>query len=197
MSAWIKMISDEDANSELREALDLARTPHGTVDNVMRVHSLRPKTMKGHVLLYRSLLHEPSNSLPEWLQETIGSYVSMLNNCDYSRRNHWSNACHLIGDPVRALEIEAALGSGKLESAFCGAERSMLEYARNLTLAPGEMEESHVAAMKDNGVSDQEILEVNQIVAYFGYVNRLLNGLGVTTEGDVIGYYSEDKGEAA
>ena len=46
MAAWIDMISDEDASKELKEVLDLARTPHGTVDNVMRVHSLRPNTMK-------------------------------------------------------------------------------------------------------------------------------------------------------
>jgi len=39
----------------------------------------------------------------------------------------------------------------------------------------------------DDGV----ILEVNQIVAYFNYSHRVLNGLGVTTEGDVIGYYNE------
>jgi len=39
MSAWIKMISDEEASPELLEILKIARTPHGTVDNVMRVHS--------------------------------------------------------------------------------------------------------------------------------------------------------------
>ena len=41
MSAWIDMISDEEADVDLLDALQLARTPHGTVDNVMRVHSLR------------------------------------------------------------------------------------------------------------------------------------------------------------
>ena len=75
MSAWIKMISDEDAGESLREALDLARTPHGTVDNVMRVHSLRPNTMRGHVILYRAALHDDANTLPVWLQETISSYL--------------------------------------------------------------------------------------------------------------------------
>ena len=44
MAAWIEMISDEDASDELLEVLKLARTPHGTVGNVMRVHSLRPST---------------------------------------------------------------------------------------------------------------------------------------------------------
>jgi len=54
MTAWIKMIVDEDADPALLEVLKLARTPHGTVDNVMRVHSLRPNTMRGHVVLYRA-----------------------------------------------------------------------------------------------------------------------------------------------
>ena len=34
MSAWIKMIPDEEADEALRDVLQLARTPHGTVDNV-------------------------------------------------------------------------------------------------------------------------------------------------------------------
>ena len=71
------MLSDEMADNELKQALDEARTPHGTVDNVLRVHSLRPNTMKGHMALYKSCLHDDTNTLPEWLQETISSYVSL------------------------------------------------------------------------------------------------------------------------
>ena len=55
MTAWIRMISDEEARGEVKAALDRARTPHGTVDNVMRIHSLRPHTMYGHTALYRSV----------------------------------------------------------------------------------------------------------------------------------------------
>ena len=84
MTAWIRMIEDQDANPELLEVLKLARTPHGTVDNVMRVHSLRPNTMKGHVMLYRAALHDDANTLPMWLQEVVGSYGSLLIDCDYS-----------------------------------------------------------------------------------------------------------------
>ena len=83
------MLSDEMADAELKQALDEARTPHGTVDNVLRVHSLRPNTMKGHMALYKSCLHDDTNTLPEWLQETISSYVSILNSCEYSLLNHW------------------------------------------------------------------------------------------------------------
>ena len=192
MSAWIRMLSDDEADAPLRSALDLARTPHGTVDNVMRVHSLRPGTMNGHVVLYRACLHDDTNTIPMWFQEVISSYVSALNDCAYSYANHWSNARHLIDDPARADVIEAALQARRPQDAFAGAERAALAYAEKLTLSPGAMVESDVADLRRAGWDDGEILEINQITGYFNYANRLLNGLGVTTAGDVVGYYKSD-----
>lgn len=191
MSAWIKMISDKDADEELSEVLNLARTPHGTVDNVMRVHSLRPNTMKGHVTLYRAALHDDSNTIPMWFQETISSYVSILNDCPYSYANHWKNAAHLMQDPTKAKQVEIALNAKKPKSHFIGAELVMLEYTEKLTLKPGEMVETDVIKLRENGVDDGQILELNQIIGYFNYVNRLLNGLGVTTSGDTVGFYKD------
>ena len=190
MASWIKMINDDDADVDLKEALDAARTPHGTIDNVMRVHSLRPNTMHGHIKLYRAVLHDEANTLPTWLQEVIGSYVSALNECDYSYANHWKNAAHLIGDKSRADAIEDALKRRCLKDVFDGAELALLQYAETLTLTPGKMKEANVRALQNAGLDDGQILEANQIIGYFNYVNRSLNGLGVTTQGDVIGYYS-------
>jgi alkylhydroperoxidase family enzyme len=51
------------------------------------------------------------------------------------------------------------------------------------------MEKSDIDTLHAANCDDGEILEVNQVVAYFNYSNRLLNGLGVTTEGDAVGYY--------
>lgn len=190
MSAWIEMISDDDADDELLETLKLARTPHGTVDNVMRVHSLRPATMRGHVMLYRAALHDETNTLPTWFQETIASYVSILNQCPYSLANHWANARHLIGDEHRAERIEKALHTDTPETVFDGGQLELLRYTRKLTLSPGQMVKGDVDRLGQAGISDGEILEANQIIGYFNYVNRLLNGLGVSTDGDTVGYYS-------
>jgi uncharacterized peroxidase-related enzyme len=195
MSAWIKMISDEQADADLLDTLSLARTPHGTVDNVMRVHSLRPNTMRGHVVLYRAALHDDANTIPMWLQETISSYVSILNRCDYSLANHWANARHLIGDDARADQIRAALDARAPAQAFDGRELALMNYAEKLTLNPGDLEESDVVNLRDNGLDDGEILEANQIICYFNYVNRSLNGLGVTTDNDIVGFYAESSDE--
>lgn len=191
MSAWIKMLSDEEADPELLETLALARTPHGTVDNVMRVHSLRPNTMRGHVTLYRAALHDDANTIPMWLQETVSSYVSILNKCPYSLANHWANARHLINDETKADLIEQALHEDNPQAAFGGAELALMQYARKLTLHPADMVEEDVSRLKQAGLDDGEILEANQIIGYFNYVNRLLNGLGVTTDGDTVGYYAK------
>lgn len=146
MAAWISVIGDAEAGPDLRSALNSARTPHGTVDNVMRVHSHRPNTMMGHVVLYRAALHDDANTLPAWFQETVASYVSVLNDCTYSYANHWKNAAHLIGDTDRANRIESALQARRLEDVFDGAELALLRYAEKLTTTPGAMTEPDSAA---------------------------------------------------
>ena len=103
MSSWIKMIDDSDADEDLNLALNQAKTPHGTVDNVLRVHSLRPSTMIGHMKLYKSVLHDKKNTIPQWFQETISSYVSIINKCKYSYDNHWKNAAFLINDQNKKI----------------------------------------------------------------------------------------------
>ena len=189
MSAWIKMISDDDADKKLSEALKEAVTPHGTVDNVLRVHSLRPSTMKGHMALYKAVLHDSTNTVPAWFQETIGSYVSILNECDYSLSNHWSNAEFLINDKKRSKEIKSALLKKAPENAFNGAELALLQYAEKLTLTPSKIRRTDIERLRKSSVKDGEVLEINQIVCYFNYVNRVINGLGVSTKGDTVGFY--------
>ena len=183
------MISDSDATGDVKEALDTARTPHGTVDNVLRVHSLRPHTMHGHTTLYRSVLHHPDNSVPLWFLETAGMYTSILNKCGYSVTHHSSNLKKLIADDERSDAILSALRSGKPEMEFEGKQLAMLRYVERLTQSVGDMVKADYDSLIDAGCDDGEILELNQVVGYFCYVNRLINGLGVTTHGDMIGYY--------
>ncbi|MFM7345874.1 MAG: alkylhydroperoxidase, partial [Tagaea sp.] len=74
------------------------------------------------------------------------------------------------------------------EKVFAGKELALLRYVRKLTLEPQSMARADVEAARAAGATDAEIFEANQVCAYFNYSNRLLNGLGVTTQGDVLGY---------
>ena len=193
MSSWIKMIDDVDADEDLNLALNQAKTPHGTVDNVLRVHSLRPSTMVGHMKLYKSVLHDKKNTIPQWFQETISSYVSIINKCKYSYDNHWKNAVFLINDQNKSDKIKLVLEKQRPEDYFKGKQLALLFYAKKLTLYPSKFNKNDFKKLKEVGLDDGEILEANQIICYFNYVNRSINGLGVTTEGDIVGYYENDK----
>ncbi len=58
----------------------------------------------------------------------------------------------------------------------------MLDYAAKLTDRPPDMIAEDVQRLREAGFSDRAILDINQIVAYFAYVNRVADGLGVELE---------------
>jgi uncharacterized peroxidase-related enzyme len=187
MSMWIDHVPYERSEGYLRTLYDRVKGPGGAIDNVMKVHSLRPHTMEGHSALYKSVLHHTGNTLPVWFLECLGIYTSLANRCDYSVAHHYAGLRRLVADEGKADRIYTALARGKPEEAFAGKELALLRYVRKLTLSPGDMKDSDIAALRGAGADDGEILEANQVSAYFNYSNRLLNGLGVTTKGDVLG----------
>lgn len=62
------------------------------------------------------------------------------------------------------------------------ADRAMLDYAAKLTVTPTAITEADVQRLREAGFSDRAILDIAQITAYYAYVNRIADGLGVTLE---------------
>ncbi len=184
---WIKTISYDDSSGRLRELYNRVKGPDNNVDNVMLVHSLRPHSMEGHMALYKHVLHDSRNSLPKWYLESVGVYVSLLNECRYCIDHHYAGLARLINDEQRSTKIYAALRARKPAEAFDGKELAGLQYAGQLTLSSTSVKESAVKALRAAGFDDGEILELNQVTAYFAYANRTVLGLGVHAEEDLVG----------
>jgi uncharacterized peroxidase-related enzyme len=190
--SWIDTVSKEQAAGRLRELYERVAGPGGNVDNVLQVHSLRPHTLEAHMALYKGVLHHSGNKLPRWLLETIGVYVSLLNGCTYCVEHHLAGLSRLLKNDDRLRRIRHSLETGNLKEVFEDRQRVILDYARQLTQSPGEIGESAIEQMRAAGLDDGEILEVNQVVSYFAYVNRTVLGLGVTTAGDTLGLSPND-----
>jgi uncharacterized peroxidase-related enzyme len=60
--------------------------------------------------------------------------------------------------------------------------RALCHYALKLTLTPSKMAEDALQPLREVGLSDRDIVDANQVVAYFNYVNRVAEGLGVELE---------------
>jgi uncharacterized peroxidase-related enzyme len=184
--SWIKIIKYDEATNKLKRLYDKIKGPNNYIDNIMLVHSLRPNTLEGHMTLYKNTLHHANNTLPKWFLEAIGVYVSMLNQCDYCVRHHFTGMAKGVTKD-QADQIKYALETGRPEQYFKAKELSMMRYASALTLTPGRMAKKWVTELHGAGLTDGEILEVNQVVAYFCYANRTVLGLGVNNDNEVIG----------
>jgi uncharacterized peroxidase-related enzyme len=184
---WITTISYKEATGALKRLYERIKGPDDNVDNIMLAHSLRPHSMEGHMALYKYVLHHPRNKLPKSYLETIGVYVSMLNKCGYCADHHFAGLSRLLGDEDRASAIWKALSGGGLGEVFDAREVSGLKYAGKLTAAAEEVSAADIEALRIAGFDDGEILEINQVTAYFAYANRTVLGLGINTDGDIIG----------
>lgn len=58
----------------------------------------------------------------------------------------------------------------------------MLNYAAKLTHMPAKVRKEGVKNLREAGLNDREILDLAQVVAYFNFVNRMAEGLGVELE---------------
>ena len=62
------------------------------------------------------------------------------------------------------------------------AERAMLDYALKLTAHPQKMTAQDVEALRAEGLDDRAIHDLCAVTAYFAFVNRMADGLGVELE---------------
>lgn len=212
--SWIKTIPFEASEGKLRAAYRRVAGPNGHIDNIMSIHSLRPHTLDGHMRLYKNVLHHSGNSFPTWWLETIGVYVSLLNRCEYCVQHHFAGLRRLLDDGKKASEIWDALHrfsesitdadmevapDANMEttdpSPFTRSEALMLRYARILTRTPFLLDENHIKTLRATGLSDAEILEINQVAAYFSYANRTVLGLGCSLDGDTLGLSPGDSSD--
>ncbi len=80
--AWIRVIDEADADSDLQRAYTEVASSRGRVANILKVHSIHPAVMTAHLTLYRELMFGPSElSRPE--RELIALGVSSINGCHY------------------------------------------------------------------------------------------------------------------
>ena len=192
---WIKTIPYQQATGALKKLYDRIKGPDDNVDNIMLAHSLRPHSMEGHMALYKYVLHHPRNVLDKAYLETIGVYVSLINRCDYCARHHFAGLSRLLADEVRAQVIWQALDAGNPAGAFTGRDLAGLEYAHRLTVDGASCDAGQVQALRESGFDDGEILEINQVTAYFAYANRTVLGLGINTDGDILGLSPGDSSD--
>jgi len=182
--AWIQVIDEQEADGDLKEVYDEIIGARGKMSNIMRVQSLHPKAMRTHMDLYLSVVYGRSK-LRRPDRELLATVVSAVNDCAYCTQHHAEALQFYWKDSERIAQVLEDYGSSDLSD----AQKTMLDYAVKLTGAPGGVVEQDIQRLRDVGFSDPEILDINLIVGYFNFVNRIALGLGVEfSEEELSGY---------
>lgn len=181
---WIRTIEEPNAEGELARVYEHIRTERGKLSNIMRSQSLNPAAMQAHMDLYMAVMFRRSGLTREE-RELVAVVVSAANRCDYCVGHHAAALTAYWKDPerVRALAVDRA----SLE--LPPRARAMADYAETLTRTPDRVTEADVAALRAAGLTDEEILGVNLVTAYFNFVNRIALGLGVAHSEEEVGGY--------
>jgi uncharacterized peroxidase-related enzyme len=182
--AYINIIDETNADEELKDIYEKVKGNRGKLSNILKIHSLLPKTMLTHLDLYMSIMFDKSDLRRED-KELIATVVSAANKCNYCVNHHAEALKHYWKDDKKVKQSAKNFREFDLST----QQMLMLEFAEKLTLHPGNMDEEDARKLKEAGLTDKEILNLTLVVSYFNFVNRNAMALGVEfTEEEMKGY---------
>ena len=67
-------------------------------------------------------------------------------------------------------------------SSISSVQMAMCEFAKKLTENPSKVNKKDIELLRSYSLSDKDISQIVQIIAYFNYINRVADGLGLEPE---------------
>ncbi len=157
-----------DAPAAAQPLLNEVKQSLGSVPNLFRIVANSPAALEGYLRLNGALA---KGALDAATRERIALAVAELNGCDYCLAAH-----SYVGKNVAKLsgaEIEANRRGGSTDAKADAAVKFAVEIVRQR----GGVGEASIAAVRDAGFSDAEIVEIIAHVALntlTNYVNEVL-----------------------
>ncbi len=175
--AFIDIITPEDSEGELKEVYDQVIKSRGGVAEVLRLHSLNPKSLTNHVDLYMTIMFGKS-PLKRKVREMVAVVVSKANNCSYCQTHHGEALNNFWKDEERVEKLKADFKNCDLTD----KELALAEYAWNMTKDPSSVNQANIDHLKELGWTDRAVLDAALVISYFNFVNRMVLGLGAHIE---------------
>jgi uncharacterized peroxidase-related enzyme len=173
--AWIRTIDWGDSEGELREAYDWQAASLGEPAEFTMLGSLYPAIVDERLRLYRTVEHCPSNLTPIERQSAalVTSTINGTAHCASGLKLKLASL-GLSADVITAIDSaphDVATGDARYDT-ICA-------HAAKLTSRPTEMTDADIDALRAVGLDDLDVLDLNNMVAYYNYINRVVMGLGL------------------
>ncbi|MGI4982815.1 MAG: peroxidase-related enzyme [Janthinobacterium lividum] len=170
--SWLTPVNAAQATPDQNAVLDESGpTARASAYYLTLVHN--PDVLRQRSSAYNAIMYAPGG-LGRADRELAALVVSMLNGCPYCASVHAQRLNQLTrnGELVERIFADPFTGGANAR------EQELLRYARRLTLEVGAFDQGDVARLRALGMSDDEIVDFSQVVAIFGWANRLMQTLG-------------------
>jgi uncharacterized peroxidase-related enzyme len=148
------------------------RAKPGFVPNVYQAYSLRPQQLRGFMSLYDAIMNQDSG-LTKAEREMIAVAVSAQNHCFYCLTSHGAVLRIRAKDEVLADTVAANYRAASLTQ----RQRAMLDLAIKITNDSAAVADQDIAALREHGFTEEDIMDIIQTAALFNYSNRVASAL--------------------
>lgn len=143
----------------------------GFVPNVFSAYSLKPQRLRNFMAMYNEIMLSDSG-LSKLEREMIAVVVSAANRCYYCLVAHGAAVRQLSGDPELGEMMALNYRVAKLDT----RQRAMLDFAWKMTTTPWLVEDEDRAALRKTGLSNEDVFDLAETVAFFNLSNRMASG---------------------
>ena len=172
---WVRTIEWSDAEGQLREAYDWQAAALGEPAEFTMLGSMYPAIVEERLRLYR-VVENCESSLTPVERQAAAWVASLLNGTA-----HCASGLEL---KLRSLGLDAAtmdaISSDPAGAAVTDERLGVIVgHAAKLTMSPTEMSEADLEELRSVGLDDLDIVDLNNMVSYYNYINRVVMGLGL------------------
>jgi uncharacterized peroxidase-related enzyme len=118
----------------------------------------------------------------------IAVVVSQVNDCHYSVQSHLHDLRAVLDDD----ELIDRFATDWRTAGLPPHTQAALALAEKITRTPSQVRQDDIRELRRLGFADPDIHDIVQIAAYFNYLNRVADGLGVPPEDFMIPWPRED-----
>jgi len=172
----VETVAPADAEGTLREAYDWQSQRLGEPTEYTQLGSLLPEVVMERLRLYKVIDAVPSDLTPA--EKLLVPYLTSVLN----ETAHCASGARVGLDELGvAPELVEKVAATPFEGTGDARLDAIVEYTRLLTLTPGAITEADIDRLRSVGLSDRDIVALNNLSAYYAYTNRVATGLGLRT----------------
>ena len=161
---------------ELEETFEFSKKSLGFVPNSMLIMQRKPKLVKAFSQLSQAIW-DPNGEVDRGFKRLVGHVASRAAGCVYCMAHTAEGSLH-YGIEDRKL---AAVWEYRTSPLFTEAERVALDFALAAASVPNDVTDEMFAEMRKHW-SENQIVEIAAVVAYFGFLNRWNDTMGTPLE---------------